>query len=135
MTTEGEIPVEERILQVLQHLGIEKAHFAASTPSDWAGLVTVHSEVISSLTLVSPRAINPSVLGPLTPRLLVFNGDRGNAAEALNRSMVSLSDATLVALHDYLRSNSADVIADRGVRGPDTRARTSGRCQRSRSAT
>lgn len=114
MTAEMELPVEERILQLLQHLGIRQAHFAASTPSDWEGLVTVHPEVISSLTLVSPRAIDPSVLEPLIPRLLVFNGDRGSAAEALNRSMVSLPDATLVALHDYLRSNSADVIADRG---------------------
>ena len=38
LTIEQEIPVEERILQVLQHLGISKAHFAASTPADWEGL-------------------------------------------------------------------------------------------------
>ena len=114
MSTEVELPVEERILQLLQHLGIQQAHFAASTPSDWQGLVTAHPEVISSLTLVTPRAVDPSVLGTIAPRLLVFNGDRGNSAEGLQRSMVSLPDATVVALHDYLRSNAADVIADRG---------------------
>ena len=35
MPIEVEIPVEERILQVLQHLGIEKAHFAAQFAGDW----------------------------------------------------------------------------------------------------
>ena len=114
MATEAELPVEERILQLLQHLDIKQAHFAASNPADWQGLVTVHPEIVSSLTLVSPRAIVPGILGTLAPRLLVFNGDRGNAAEALQLSMATLPDATLVALHDYLRSNSADVIADRG---------------------
>ena len=86
----------------------------ASNPLDWQGLVTTHPEFIESLTLVTPRHIDPSVLGTLAPRLLVFNGDRGNATEALNRSMVSLPDATLVAIDDYVRSNSGDVIADRG---------------------
>ena len=113
MTTEGEVPVEERILQLLHHLGIRQAHFAASNIGDWRGLAKYHSEVISSLTLVSPRAIDPSVLGPLAPRLLVFNGDQGSSAAALQRSMTSLPDATLVTLPDYLSSNTADIVADR----------------------
>jgi len=106
-------PGEERILRLPQHLGIEKAHFAASNPLDWQGLVTTHPEVIASLTLVTPRHIDPSVLGTLAPRLLVFNSDRGNSVEVLQRSMASLPDATLEALPDYQRSNFADVIADR----------------------
>ncbi len=114
MSTKAELPVEERILQLLHHLGIQQAHFAASTPGDWQGLVTAYPEVISSLTLVSPRVIDPGALENLAPRLLVFNGDRGDSAEALQRSMVSLPEATLVALPDYLRSNTADVLADRG---------------------
>ena len=61
MTTEAELPVEERILRLLQHLGIQKAHFAASNPADWQGLVTAHPEVVSSLTLVTPRALDPNV--------------------------------------------------------------------------
>ena len=83
MTTEGEVSVEERILQLLHHLGIRQAHFAASNLGDWRGLAEYHSEVISSLTLVSPRAIDSSVLGPLAPRLLVFNGDQGSSAAAV----------------------------------------------------
>ena len=100
MAVEAELPVEERIHQLLQHLGIKQAHFAASNPVDWQGLVTAHPEVISSLTLVTPRSIDPSIARTIASRLLVFNGDRGNSA--------------VVALQDYQRSNYADVIADRG---------------------
>lgn len=113
-STEAELQVGERILQLLQHLGIKEAHFAASTPGDWHGLVSAHPDVISSLTLVLPRSVDPSVLRTIAPRLLVINGDRGNPAERLQRSMASLSDATLVALDDYQLSNAADVAADRG---------------------
>ena len=74
MTTEAEIPVEERILQLLHHLGIERTHIAASTPSDWQGLVTAYPELILSLTLVFPRTIDPGILKTLAPRLLVFSG-------------------------------------------------------------
>ena len=66
------------------------------------------------MTLITPRGIDPKALGTLAPRLLIFNGDQGNSAAALQRSEVSLPDATLVALHDYQRSPFADVIADRG---------------------
>lgn len=113
MATEAELPVEERIIRLLQHLGIQQAHFAASTLGDWRGLMAVHAEVISSLTLVCPRAIDPGILHSFAPRLLVFNGDRGSSAEALQHSMTGLPDATIVTLVDYLSSNTANIVADR----------------------
>ena len=69
MAAEAELPVEERILQLLRHLGIQQAHFAASTPADWEGLVTAHPEVISSLTLVCPRSLAGN---PDSPQTVVF---------------------------------------------------------------
>ena len=71
MATEAGLPLVERVLQLLRHLGIHQAHFAASTPHDWEGLVTTHPEVISSLTLVTPSVIDPRVLGTLAD----FSGD------------------------------------------------------------
>ena len=38
MTTETETLVEERIVLLLQHLGIEQAYFAARGQNDWHGL-------------------------------------------------------------------------------------------------
>ncbi len=113
MTAEMDVPVEERVLQLLRHLGILKAHFAGSVTGDWQGLALAHPEVISSLTLVCPFGLDPSPLPALGSRLLVFSGDRGPPAEALRRIMANLSEATLATLHDYFSPVWADVIADR----------------------
>jgi hypothetical protein len=50
MATELERPTEERIMQVLQHLGIAPAHIAARVPGDWLGMATKHPEAVVSLT-------------------------------------------------------------------------------------
>ena len=50
MVADCELQVEERIMKVLQHLGIAKAHFAARMPRDWSGLVTNHIEAIPPIS-------------------------------------------------------------------------------------
>ena len=35
-------PVEERILQLFKHLGIQQAHIAGQVTADWRGLVNIH---------------------------------------------------------------------------------------------
>jgi hypothetical protein len=44
MTTAAELSVAERLVQVLQHLGIERAHFAAS-PANITGFTQAHPEL------------------------------------------------------------------------------------------
>ena len=44
---------------------------------------------------------------------MVFNGNRGRAAAALQRFMISLPDATRMTLIGFLSSNTADTVADR----------------------
>lgn len=114
MATSAEVAVEERIMQLLQHLGIAKAHFAARGAGDWSGLVTSHPEVISSLTLVCPQGFDPEHLAAVAPRLLVINGDQGATAEMVDRNLQGMPDAATVALSDYPTPNTyADVAAER----------------------
>ncbi len=113
MEKEQELPVEERIIRLLEHLGIKRAHFAARMPIDFTGLASAHPEVVSSLTLVCPPGTGGSVLGAVAPRLLVLTGDRGRSAEALQRATTSLTGATLVTLSDYFSPGWADVAVDR----------------------
>ena len=54
MTAEVDILVEERIYQLLEHLGIEQAHYAARLGEDWHDLANAHPEVIPSLNLACP---------------------------------------------------------------------------------
>ncbi len=113
MTKEAKTPVDERIVQVLRHLGIARAHVGARMAPDWQGLATREADLIASLTLVCPPAIDSNVLSPVASRLVVFTGDQGRPAEQLRRSLAGLPDATLVTLRDYLGVVWADVAADR----------------------
>ena len=113
MVPQASQAVEERIIQLLQHLGIERAHFAACMPGDWAGLITSHPDIVSSLTLVCPWGMKVSALRPNTSRLLVITGDQGQPAEEIHRAVASLPGTKLIDLADYFSPLWADVIADR----------------------
>jgi ubiquinone/menaquinone biosynthesis C-methylase UbiE len=112
MTTETALPVEERIRQLLQHLGIDQAHVAGRLPVDWTGLATTSPEVFSSLTLVGPLSVDPHTVGRLASRLLVFNGDQGPTAERVRTAMDRVPDARLITLRDCGSLGWTDVVAD-----------------------
>jgi len=113
MESEARFPVEERIVKLLHHLGVERAHFAASMPRDWAGLLTSYSDMISSLTLVAPWGFKLGALRPHASRLLVISGDQGRPAEEVRRALQSLPGVTSITLHDYFSPNWADIVCDR----------------------
>ena len=48
----------DRLAQVLDHLEIERAHFAASMLADVTGFAQAHPERIASLTLVCPPRLD-----------------------------------------------------------------------------
>ena len=75
---ESKSPLEERIVQVLRQLGITRAHFGASMVPDWRGLATHHTDLVASLTVVCPSALDPNDLSAVAFRLMVFTGDRGH---------------------------------------------------------
>src|SRR5262245_5576588 len=112
--TAVELPVEERLWQIFQHLGIEHAHVAARGGGDWGGLVVRHPDCIASLTLICPRGMDPSTLDTLAPRLLVLAGDQGRPDEIVRQAVGNLQAATLITLRDYVSPTIyADVVADR----------------------
>ena len=113
MTRATALPVEERILQLLQYLGIYQAHFAGRTPGDWTGLATTYAEVCSSFTLIGPGGITSQTVSSLASRLLVFTGDQEPSAERNRRVLENLSDARHVTLRDYAILGWTDVVADR----------------------
>jgi ubiquinone/menaquinone biosynthesis C-methylase UbiE len=114
MVTEVERPIEDHILQVLQHLGIAQAHVAARVPGDWQGLASKHPQTIASLTLVCPQGMEPGILRPIASRLLVISGDRGGPAERARRVVMNLPEARLHLLQDYVSPTPyTDLAVDR----------------------
>ena len=87
MATGREIFVEDRIIQVLKHLKIERAHFASSGLPDWRGLAANYPEAILSLALVCPWGFDPVAAKALSSRLLVIKGDKGPMAEQAENAL------------------------------------------------
>jgi ubiquinone/menaquinone biosynthesis C-methylase UbiE len=104
--------VEQRILQVLQHLGLDQAHFAGRVPDDWLGLVSKHPAVIASLTLVCSRMAPPE-LATLGDRLLVFTGDQPGFGEIMLRARSHLPAAHYVVLPGYATVPWTDIAKER----------------------
>ena len=101
MSSKANLTVKDRIDQLMQHLGIAKAHFAGRLAVDWAGCALAFSDRILSLTLVCPPAIPPPAIGEVAYRTLVFNGDRGPFADSVKQIVEGDSGINLVTISDY----------------------------------
>ena len=113
MATAFELPVEERIYQLFQHLGIQKAHFAGRMLQDWKGIVTTHPQMMSSLTLVSPMDIDGDILLPIASKLCIINSEGGPFAENVSNIVKDLPEAAQTTLSDFIAQIWTDVTAER----------------------
>jgi len=114
---DGIRPVEECVIELFDHLGVEQAHIAAGrmVRGDWHGLATKDHERIASLTLISPQMLDPSAFAGLAARVLVVAGDQGPTAEGTTKLMAELPDATSHILHGYEYLPWSDLASDRGA--------------------
>ena len=103
--------LEERLRQLLSHLGIDQAHFAGRSPLDWTGLAARYPEALSSLTLIG--GFDPRAVEHLSAKLLAVTGDRGPTAETVRNAVSRLPGAQLFALRDYDLQGWSDVAAER----------------------
>jgi SAM-dependent methyltransferase len=104
--------IEERMIQLLHHLRVDRAHFAGCMCRDVAGLAISHPDMVASLTLVCPRGLKPSALRPVSSRLLLITGDQGQPAQEVYRAAIDLPGAKVINLRDYFSPLWADVIAN-----------------------
>ncbi|HEX3410741.1 MAG TPA: hypothetical protein VHT00_03400, partial [Stellaceae bacterium] len=109
-------PVEVCLTQLLDHLGIPRAHFAGRSLADLQDFIGKRPERIASMTLVCPTVLNPRGLAPLGARLLVVTGDHGLAARRVRAALPDLPEATAVVLDDYAGLTWADLAVDQGQR-------------------
>jgi SAM-dependent methyltransferase len=106
-----DLPIAERLAQVLDRLGIERAHFAGSMLADVAGFANAHPERIASLTLVCPPRLDAS-LRTLGSRLKIIAGDQGRPAAMVREAVTGLPEATVIWLPGYFSPPWADPVAD-----------------------
>lgn len=112
MSSEANMTVGARIEQLMLHLGLSKAHFAARLPLDWAESVMEHPDRIVTLTLICPSPILLPAIAPIGSKTLVFSGDRGPFGGPVIQILKDIAGTKLVTLPEYTGALWDDVIAD-----------------------
>jgi ubiquinone/menaquinone biosynthesis C-methylase UbiE len=118
MQTSLALPVEDCLIEVLQHLGLATVHVAAAgSPAltDWFGIATRYPDRIASLTVIAPPIVDECALGDVASRLLAIAGDQGVNAQGAIRLAQRLPGVSAHALRNYEYFPWTDVIADRGA--------------------
>src|SRR2546426_11929776 len=113
MTTDAKSPVDQRLVQLFRHVGLDRTHIAARVTAGWRGLAATWPETIASLTLVCPTGLDATPLGALASRVLVLTGDQGTPAEAISKAMAAHPEASIITLNDYYGHPRADLLTDR----------------------
>ena len=113
MMADSGLTVEERLVRVVQHLGLQQAHVTGGSPADIAGLLRTHPDMVASLTLVCPARLPPQAVQPCSDRLLIIVGDQGPPAAMVQQAVASLPGASVVPLSHYMSPPWADAVAER----------------------
>jgi SAM-dependent methyltransferase len=115
MAQENNMSPTERLIALMDHLALDRAHLGTPIPRDISGLAAMHPERVAGVVLCVPSRLDPAPFVELADRVLMIAGDRGPAADAVARAAVRLPDAERFVLRGYDAPGSwADAVADRG---------------------
>jgi ubiquinone/menaquinone biosynthesis C-methylase UbiE len=103
----------DRLLAVLDHLGISRAHIATQIPADIAGLATTHPERLGGIVLCAPVRLDPAPFGAVAERVLMISGEYGPTFEVTLRAEARLPGAKRYVLDSYEAQGWSDIAADR----------------------
>src|SRR5437868_348101 len=111
----GNMTAAERLLAVLDHLGIGKAHVATQIPADIAGLSMQHAERLGGIVLCTPVRLDPAPFAALAERVLMISGEYGPTFEVCLRAADRLPGVARTVLDSYEVLGWSDVGADRST--------------------
>ncbi|MGE0699989.1 MAG: methyltransferase domain-containing protein [Hyphomicrobiaceae bacterium] len=113
----------ERIIALLDHLGIARAHFATQMPHDLASLARIAPSRMAGVVLCVPTRLDPTPFAGLASRLLLIAGDKGLTVGVVGRAVERLPGAHRHVLADYEAMGWSDVVADRTAEVVDAMVR------------
>jgi hypothetical protein len=104
----------DRLVALMDHLGLGTAHFGTPIPRDISGLATEHPERLAGIVLCVPSRLDPAPFDDIADRVLMIAGERGPAAEATARAALRLPAAERSVLAGYDAPGSwSDAVAER----------------------
>ncbi len=107
------MPTADRLVSLLDHLGLQTAHLATQMPGDIADLAVRHPERLAGIALAVPVRLDATPFTGLTARLLMITGETGLSATATRRASERLPGALRHVLAGYEAGGWADVAAER----------------------
>jgi SAM-dependent methyltransferase len=114
MTQETDMAAADRLVALMDHLGLDTAYFGTPIPRDISGLALSHPERLAGIVLCVPSRLDPAPFAEIADRVLMITGERGPAAEATARAAARLPAAERCVLAGYEAPGSwADAVADR----------------------
>ena len=114
MPREDYISATERLVALMDHLGLGTAHFGTPIPRDISGMATEHPERLAGIVLCVPSRLDPAPFADIAARVLMISGESGPAAEATARAVSRLPAAEHSVLAGYDAPGSwSDAVAER----------------------
>lgn len=106
-------PLAQRLAGLLDHLGLESAHFATQMPGDLTDFALAQPTRVAGLVFAVPVRLDPTPFMSASSRVLVITGDSGVSREPSKRGAASLAGSSLLELEDYATTGWSDVVSER----------------------
>ncbi|HKM70502.1 MAG TPA: methyltransferase domain-containing protein [Stellaceae bacterium] len=114
MSQEADLSPTERLVALMDHLGLGAAHFGTPIPRDISGMTVEYPERLAGILLCVPSRLDPAPFADVADRILMISGERGPAAEATARAVARLPAAERSVLAGYEAPGSwSDAVAER----------------------
>ncbi|HEU0217053.1 MAG TPA: methyltransferase domain-containing protein [Stellaceae bacterium] len=107
-----QLPLADRLVALLDHLGIGRTHIASQIPGDMAGLAAAQPERLGGIVCVTPIRLDPAPFAGIADRMLMVAGEYGPTWEATSRALARLPGAQRIMLEGYEAQGWADSAAD-----------------------
>jgi SAM-dependent methyltransferase len=110
--TDDLLPTATRLIALLDHLGLARAHVATQVPADIAGLTTSHPGRLGGIVLCAPMRLDPAPFAGLGDRLLMISGEYGPSFDVSVRAADRLPGAQRHIIDNYEALGWSDVAKD-----------------------
>lgn len=103
----------DRLVALLDHLGLDAAAFATQIPGDLGDLCNLHPHRVAGAVLVVPVRLDAQPFAAVADRLLIVTGETGIGRPMADAAVAALPGARRHVLAGYDAPGWADVAADR----------------------
>jgi hypothetical protein len=74
LSQEPDLSPTDRLIALMDHLGLGTAHFGTPIPRDISGLAAGHPERLAGIVLCVPSRLDPAPFAEIAERVLMISG-------------------------------------------------------------